>query len=225
MCIVFSIIEYVYWCLGVIFIEYVRYWEFVCELSEIPWLFVLLCHIYFVKEMSDLLLRTLSHCPFHHYIHSWCDFTPCLIWVDHYSSWCYLFHYHHPRFRFWFIILTSPLILFLQWPISGLILPSHHHFTPHYQFDLLHLSHHWHHIHIRHPQVHGSRYFLYMLHFIHEGTSFDHWVFGPSFPSFLSPYHPSLRYVPCLKTTLRPWNQTSSLIASTWTGVWDLVDV
>ena len=36
MCIVFSIIEYVYWCLGVIFIEYVRYWEFVCELSEIP---------------------------------------------------------------------------------------------------------------------------------------------------------------------------------------------
>ena len=52
-----------------------------------------------------------------------------------------------------------------------------------------------------------------------------HWVFGPSFPSFLSPYHPSLRYVPCLKTTLRPWNQTSSLIASTWTGVWDLVDV
>ena len=83
MCIVFSIIEYVYWRLGVIFIKYVRYWEFVCELSEIPWLFVLLCHIYFVREMSDLLIRTLSHCPFHHYIHYWCDFTPCLIWVDH----------------------------------------------------------------------------------------------------------------------------------------------
>ena len=40
MRIVFSIIEYVYWCLGVIFIEYVRYWEFVCELSEIP------CYLY-----------------------------------------------------------------------------------------------------------------------------------------------------------------------------------
>ena len=40
MCIVFSIIEYVYWCLGVIFIEYVRYWEFVCELFEIP------CYLY-----------------------------------------------------------------------------------------------------------------------------------------------------------------------------------
>ena len=86
MCIVFSIIEYVYWCLGVIFIEYVRYWEFVCELSEIPWLFVLLCHIYFVREMSNLLLRRLSHCHFHHYIHYWCDFTSCLISVDHHFS-------------------------------------------------------------------------------------------------------------------------------------------
>ncbi|KAL6333044.1 hypothetical protein AAG906_022713 [Vitis piasezkii] len=38
-----------------------------------------------------------------------------------------------------------------------------------------------------------------------------------NFPSFLSPYHPSLRYVPCLKTTLRPWNQMSSSTASAWT--------
>ena len=53
----------------------------------------------------------------------------------------------------------------------------------------------------------------------------DHWVFEPSFYSFLLPYHPSLRYVPCLKTTLRPWDQMSSLTASTWTGVWDLVDI
>ncbi|RVW17448.1 hypothetical protein CK203_085516 [Vitis vinifera] len=39
-----------------------------------------------------------------------------------------------------------------------------------------------------------------------------------NFYSFLLPYHPSLRYVPCLKTTLRPWDQMSSLTASTWTG-------
>nr|CAN66352.1 hypothetical protein VITISV_005782 [Vitis vinifera] len=45
--------------------------------------------------------------------------------------------------------------------------------------------------------------------------SFDHWVFEPSFLSFLSPYHLGLRYVPCLKTTLRPWDPTSSLTAST----------
>ena len=36
--------------------------------------------------MSDLFLRTPSHCPFHHYIHYWCDFTSCLIWVDHHLS-------------------------------------------------------------------------------------------------------------------------------------------
>ena len=161
-----SIIEYVYWC------------------SRVTWLstfvdgslYVSFPIVYFESKMSDLLLGALGHCPFHHYVHSWCDFTPCLIWVDHYSSWCYLFHYHHPCFRFWFIILTSPLILFLQWPISCLILPSYHHYTSHYQFDLLHLSHHWHHIHIRHPQVHGSWDFLYMLHFIHEGMGL--WSLG-----------------------------------------------
>ncbi|RVW62186.1 Gypsy retrotransposon integrase-like protein 1 [Vitis vinifera] len=41
-----------------------------------------------------------------------------------------------------------------------------------------------------------------------------------SFPSFLSPYHPSLHYVPCLKTTLRPWDQISSSTASMWTGAY-----
>ena len=64
-----------------------------------------------------------------------------------------------------------------------------------------------------------------MLHFIYEGMSFDHWVFEPSFLSFLSPYHLSLRYVPRLKTTLRPWDQMSSSAASTWAGDGDLVDI
>ena len=48
-----------------------------------------------------------------------------------------------------------------------------------------------------------------------RGYGFDHWVFEPSFPSFLSPYHPDLCYVLCLKTTLRPWDQMLSLTAST----------
>ncbi|RVX07611.1 Pol polyprotein [Vitis vinifera] len=78
------------------------------------------------------------------------------------------------------------------------------------QFILLHLSPYRYHIHVRHSQVHGSWGSLYMLHFIYEGMSFDHWVFEPSFLSFLSPYHLGLRYVPCLKTTLRPWDQMSS---------------
>ena len=80
----------------------------------------ILLHI-FVSEMSDFLLGALGYCPFHHYVCSWCDITPCLIWVDHHSFGCYSLHYHRPRFRFWFVILTSPLILFLPRPISGLI--------------------------------------------------------------------------------------------------------
>ena len=39
----------------------------------------------FVSEMSDFLLGALGYCPFHHYVRNWCDFTPCLIWVDHHS--------------------------------------------------------------------------------------------------------------------------------------------
>ena len=85
MCIVFSIIEYVYWCLGsflssmfVIGSSYVSSLRshVICVASSYP----------FVREMSDLLLRTPSHCPSHHYIHYRCDFTSCLIWVDHHLS-------------------------------------------------------------------------------------------------------------------------------------------
>ncbi|RVW93378.1 hypothetical protein CK203_022394 [Vitis vinifera] len=70
-----------------------------------------------------------------------------------------------------------------------------------------------------HPRVQGSWDFLYMLYFTHEGMDFDHRVFELSFPSFLSPYHPSLHYVPCLKTILRPWDQISSSTASMWTAL------
>ncbi|RVW61619.1 hypothetical protein CK203_065872 [Vitis vinifera] len=80
-------------------------------------------------------------------------------------------------------------------PISGSMLISHHHYTYHYQFILFHLSPYRYHIHVRRPQS-----------MAHE----------PSFLSFLSPYHLGLRYVPCLKTTLRPWDQMSSSAASTW---------
>ena len=41
-------------------------------------------------------------------------------------------------------------------------------------------------------------------------------IFEPSFLSFLSPYYLNLRYVPCFKTTLRPWLHTLYLIAHTW---------
>ena len=189
------------------FVEYVCWWELVCELSEtLHYLYS--GFMYFESEMSDFLLRALYYCLFHHYIHCWCDFTSCLIWVDHYSSSCYLLC-HHPRFAFY----SSPL----SYPCSSLT-------TTYSYFDTscassLHislsdhfssLSRYCYHVHIGHPQGHGSRDFLYMLHFIHEGMGFDHWVFESSFPSFLLPYHPSLHFIPHFKTTLRPWDQTSS---------------
>ena len=69
-------------------------------------------------------------------------------------------------------------------------------------------------------RIHYTCYISYMRAWVS-----DHWVFKPNFPSFLSPYHHGLRYVPCLKTTLRPRDQMSSSTASTRTSVWDLVDI
>ena len=146
--------------------------------------------------MSDLLLGALGHYPFHHYIHYWCDFTPCLIWVDHYSSLCYLFH-HHPRFRSWFIIFTSCLIIFLQQPISGLIFSSRHHYTYHV---------------------------LFFFSYSNPSQVSDHWVFEPCFLSFLSPYYLSLCYVLGLKTTLRPWYHASCFDSSHVGDTWDWLE-
>ena len=92
--------------------------------------------VYFESKMSDLLLGALGHCPFHHYVLWWCDFISGLIWADHYSTSCYLLHYHL-RFCFQFILFVSNLILFLQRPISGLVLSLHHCYTSHYQYDFL----------------------------------------------------------------------------------------
>ena len=91
--------------------------------------------VHFEREMSNLLLGALDHCPFHHYILWWRDFIPRLIWADHYSTSCYLLHYHL-RFCFQFILFVSHLILFLQRPILGLVLSLHHCYTSHYQFDI-----------------------------------------------------------------------------------------
>ena len=129
-------------------------------------------HLLLDSKMSDLLVGALGCYLFHHYIHYWCDFTPCLIWVDHHSS-----LYVH---CFAIILATAfdsflslhHLILVLQWPIPGLLPSLHHFYTSHYHFNLLHLSLHQYYIHIGNPYVHGSRVFLYMLHFIHEGMGF-----------------------------------------------------
>ena len=155
------------------FIEYVCWWKFVCELFRDLAFFIFALSFFFESEMSDLLLGTLSHCPFHHYVHYWCDFTPCLIWVVHHiSSYIHCFsiilvlacdsaHSLHPR-CFFFLTLTCS-----RFDIS---LASFLHISLPIRFASL--FHYWYYIHIGHPQVHGSQVFLYMLHFIHEGMSF-----------------------------------------------------
>ena len=203
MCLLFSIIECVYRCSRVTWLSMFVNGSSYVNFSR-PSVLCIHFIVYFESEMSDFLLGALSRCPFHHYVHCWCDFTPCLIWVDHYSSLCYLFH-HHPQFRFWFIIFTSRLILFLQQPISGLILSSFHHYTYHTissfcficpLIDIIFT------LVILRSMAHKI-YYTCCISYIRAWFS-DHWVFEPSFPSFLSPYHPGLCYVTCLKTTLKP---------------------
>ena len=121
MCIVFSIIGYVYWCLGVIFIEYVRYWEFVCELSEIPG--YLYCSVISICEREEWPSpkdsESLSF-PSLHSLLMWLHFMFDL------SRSLPFFTYPLFRCRFyrclWFISFPSHLILPLQRPISGSIL-------------------------------------------------------------------------------------------------------
>ena len=52
------------------FIEFIYWWEFVCELSNPLPLGVCLVHFY-VRETNDLFLRTLDYCLFYHFIHWW----------------------------------------------------------------------------------------------------------------------------------------------------------
>ena len=88
--------------------------------------------------MSDLLLGTLGHCLFHYYIHYWCDFTPCLIWVDHQFSSYILCFVIIPIIACDSSRSLHPFVLFLHWPIPGLISLLHHSYISHYQFDLFH---------------------------------------------------------------------------------------
>ena len=133
MCLVFSIIECVCWCLRVTWSS-----MFVDESSYVsfprPSIFCIHFVVYFESETNYFLLGALCHCHFHQYIHWQCDFTSCWIWADHHSSSCSLLH-HHSRFCFWFIHFISPIVIFLQWPNSRFVTFF---YTSHYQFVFLH---------------------------------------------------------------------------------------
>ena len=114
-----------------LFIEYVCWWEFACEFSDtLHSLYSF--HLFLKWETSNLLLRDLDHCSFHHYIHWWCDFTPYfdLSWLSFFFI-CSLFR-HHTHYCFQFIPFVSPLVLFLQQPIPSLLFSLHHSYTSHY---------------------------------------------------------------------------------------------
>ena len=76
----------------------------------------------------------------------------------------------------WFILFVSPLCSFLTLTFSrfDVSLSLFLHISLSVWFASL--SYYWHHIRVRHPQVHGSQDLLYMLHFIYEGMSF--WSLG-----------------------------------------------
>ena len=126
----------------------VRMWAFWDHLF-----FVFTLSYFFKSEMSDLLLRALGHYLFHHYIHCWCDFTPCLIWVDHHFS-----SYIHCFAIILIIVYDSSHSLYPPSPCSFLTLIYS-------RFDIslasflsislsvwfASLSHYWYYIHVGHP--------------------------------------------------------------------------
>ena len=195
-------------------IEYACQWEFVCELSEtLHSLYSLCCTFWEWDEWPSLRsFRSLPLPSLHSlvtWLHSTLDLSRSLLHFVLFAS-----------LSSSFLLLTYSICF-----ISYSFLTATHFRFGTFFASLLHtllpirfslLLHHWYYICIGHPQVHRSRDFLHMLHFIHEGMGFDHWVFEPNFPSFLSPYHPSIRYVLSLKTTLRPWHHTLGLIALMW---------
>ena len=131
----------------------------------------------------------------------------------------FMCHHIFLDFRPTFYLLPTYWYTFLIWYLLHII----HMF--HWWFD--HLSFllflHWHFLWL--PLGPWLMRFLLSITSCTRGYEFDHWVFEPSFPSFLSPYHPGLRYVPCLKITLRPQDQMLSLTVFIWKGLCRLVEV
>ena len=152
-------------------IKYVCRWEFACELFETLNFLYSFCLVFWEWD-EWLSLRSFMSLffPSLHSLTMWLHFM-----LDLSGS------------SFLFMFFVSPSLSFL-------LLIHHFRFTPcsyltvtHFRFDIFlasflrislsvwfaSSSHYWYYIHIGHPQVHGSRAFLYMLHFIHEGMGFS----------------------------------------------------
>ena len=121
-----------------------------------------------------------------------------------------LFHYHSYH-CFWFIPFASPPYSFLTLTYSkfDISLASFLHISLLVRFVSFVFSF----ILYSRWALSGPWLTSFSIHFIFYTWGHGFFIigyFGPSFSSFILSYHPSLHYIPCLKTTLRPWDQMSS---------------
>ena len=169
MCIVLFIIEHVYWYPMVILSS-----MFVGESLYVSFLrsFFICIHFvtYFLWEWDEWPSPrgsgSLSF-PSLHSLLMWLHFMFDLGWSSLFLR-IFIVRYH-TRHCIWFISFASPscFSLTLTYSRFDISLASFLHISLSVWFASL--SHYWYFIHIGHPQVHGSRALLYMLHFIHEG--------------------------------------------------------
>ena len=163
-----------------------------------------------MRETSDFSLGSLDPCPIRHYIHFHETYLHALMQVDHHSHF-YLFVFFYFYFIPPFHYTSSDSFLFSSCLMFDLGSTSTLYSC---LFDVS--------IPLSSLFVWGSlglwlMRFLYALHLMHEGyEDYIIKIFESSFLLFLSPYYLSLRYVSCLKTTLRPWLHTLYLAAHTW---------
>ena len=174
--------------------------------------------------MSNLSLRYPNQCFLYHSIMSDMIYLCC---TDMRCS-LFLFTFSLPSFDFP-SFFSYYLFHFRSIPTPIHLLNLTHFFTSFTLFvDGLttspSFSFHSQHLHRLLLSSHAHEILLRVVRYM-QGYGLNHWVFEPSFLSFLSPYCPGLRYIPCLKTTLRPRDQKLSLIVFTWMGLCRLVEV
>ena len=161
------------------------------------WVIVWVAYSIFVRETSDLSLEFLDLCSIHHPICFGCDYFPCFD-----AGWPSL------TFLSFYLLLSlsySSISLYLIWFPSFLILLNVWlRFSIHTLFLLIRYVHSFIITFCVGTPRSGTHDIFYALHFMHEGyEDYIIGIFELSFISFLSPYYLSLRYVPCLNTTLR----------------------
>ena len=169
-------------------------------------------YVSYAWETNGLFLGTPNHCSPYHNIHWWFDRSP---WLDlsglvliHFPSIYLFFPWYFIRLGY--IVLHTYLFIFRVWyfshtilihPISSSILFLSSLSSLIYSSWILSSSliySYW---------MSSDQWFVRLsthIAFYTRGYGVYHWVFESCFLSFLSPYYLSLRYVPGLKTTLRP---------------------